>query len=161
MPDTTNKSTNAVNGWNEETFSFTSTFQLEIIAAMIQQPKVFEKIGLLVDSRYFEIKDYSLIFRAIQNFYDYYKGLPTKEALYEKVQAQGYWINNIDTNIIAQEPKLMPFIPEMKVVLAPILGLVDTDISIKAKTKEQLDAVGGKLAIEAQAVVMLERIGSN
>lgn len=81
--------------------------------------------------------------------------------VYEKVQAQGYWINNIDTNIIAQEPRLMPFIPEMKAVLAPILGLVDTDISIKAKTKEQLDAVGGKLAIEAQAVVMLERIGSN
>ena len=81
--------------------------------------------------------------------------------VYEKVQAQGYWINNIDTNVIAQEPKLMPYISEMKTVLAPLLGLVETDISIKAKTKEQLDAVGGKLAIEAQAIVMLERIDSN
>lgn len=87
MTDSENRKTNAVNGWNNETFSFTSNFQLEIIAAMVQQPKVFEKIGLLVDNRYFEIKDYSIIFRAIQNFYDYYKGLPTKESLYEKIQS--------------------------------------------------------------------------
>ena len=65
--------------------------------------------------------------------------------VYDKVQAQGYWINNIDTNIIAQAPKMMPYIPEMK--------------AVKAKTKEQLDAVGAELAIEAQAVVMLEKIG--
>ena len=81
--------------------------------------------------------------------------------VYDKVQAQGYWINNIDTNIIAQEPKMMPYIPQMKSVLAPLLGLDKMDISIKAKTKEQLDAVGGKLAIEAHAIVMLERIGVN
>lgn len=80
--------------------------------------------------------------------------------VYDKVQAQGYWISNIDTNIIAQEPKLMPYIPQMKAVLAPHLGLDQMDISIKAKTKEQLDAVGEKLAIEAQAIVMLEKIGS-
>lgn len=75
-----------------------------------------------------------------------------------KVQTEGYWINNIDTNIIAQAPKMMPYIAEMKSMLAPILGLDETDISIKAKTKEQLDAVGEGLAIEAQAVVLLERI---
>ena len=79
--------------------------------------------------------------------------------VYDKVQAQGYWINNIDTNIIAQAPKMMPYIPEMKAVIAPILGLETMDISIKAKTKEQLDAVGAEFAIEAQAVVMLEKIG--
>lgn len=80
--------------------------------------------------------------------------------VYDKVQAQGYWISNIDTNIIAQEPKLMPYIPQMKAILAPHLGLDQMDISIKAKTKENLDAVGNKLAIEAQAIVMLEKIGS-
>lgn len=52
---------------------------------------------------------------------------------------------------------MMPYIPEMKAVIAPILGLETMDISIKAKTKEQLDAVGAELAIEAQAVVMLEK----
>ncbi len=78
--------------------------------------------------------------------------------VYDIVQAEGYWINNIDANIIAQAPKMMPYIPKMKEILAPLLGLSKTDISIKAKTKEQLDAVGEKLAIEAQAIVMLERI---
>lgn len=78
--------------------------------------------------------------------------------VYEKVQFQGYWINNIDTNIIAQKPKMMPYIPKMKTLLANVLGLEDTDISIKAKTKECLDAVGEGLAIEAQAVVMMEKI---
>ena len=81
--------------------------------------------------------------------------------VYDKVQFQGYWINNIDTNIIAQAPKMMPYIPKMKTVLAQVLGLDETDISIKAKTKECLDAVGEKLAIEAQAVVMLEKISEN
>ncbi len=75
-----------------------------------------------------------------------------------KVQAEGYWINNIDANIIAEAPKMMPYIPQMKAILASELGLADTDISIKAKTKEGLDAVGKGLAIEAQAIVMLEKI---
>ena len=79
--------------------------------------------------------------------------------VYDKVQQEGYCINNIDTNIIAQEPKMMPYISKMKATLAPVLGLDSTDISIKAKTKEHLDAVGQKLAIEAHAVVLLERIG--
>ena len=78
--------------------------------------------------------------------------------VYDKVQVQGYWINNIDTNIIAQAPKMMSYIPGMKTILAKVLGLDETDISIKAKTKEGLDSVGEKLAIEAQAVVMLEKI---
>ena len=78
--------------------------------------------------------------------------------VYEMVQAQGYWISNLDTNIIAQAPKMMPYIPNMKQVLGQVLALDDSDISIKAKTKENLDAVGEKLAIESQAVVMLEKI---
>ena len=78
--------------------------------------------------------------------------------VYEKVQAEGYWISNLDTNIIAQAPKMMPYIPQMKDALSAVLGLDPTDISIKAKTKEKLDSVGEGLAIEAQAVVMLERI---
>lgn len=75
--------------------------------------------------------------------------------VYKKVKDAGYSIVNLDANIIAQAPKMMPYIPEMKKVLVPILELDTADISIKAKTKEQLDAVGEKLAIEAQAVVLL------
>jgi len=73
------------------------------------------------------------------------------------VEEEGYWISNIDSNIIAQAPKMMPHIAKMKERLSAILNLDSNDISIKAKTKEGLDSVGEKNAIEAQAVVMLER----
>lgn len=73
------------------------------------------------------------------------------------VEEEGYWISNIDSNIIAQAPKMMPHIKKMKEVLSPILNLELDDLSIKAKTKEGLDAVGEKNAIEAQAIVMLEK----
>ena len=80
--------------------------------------------------------------------------------VYDIVQEQGYWINNIDSNIIAEAPKMMEYIPLMKYTLAPVLGLNTDDISIKAKTKEGLDSVGAGNAIEAQAVVMIEKMGS-
>ena len=78
--------------------------------------------------------------------------------VYDKIQAEGYKINNIDSNIIAQNPKMMPYIPKMKEALATLMVLEPSDISIKAKTKEKLDAVGESKAIEANAVVLLERI---
>ena len=78
--------------------------------------------------------------------------------VYKKFQKEGYLIGNIDSNIIAQSPKMMPYIPKMKEALANLLGLEHTDISIKAKTKEKLDAVGESKAIEANAVVILERL---
>ena len=78
--------------------------------------------------------------------------------VYEYVQNKGYAIVNIDSNIIAQAPKMMPYIPKMKEALANLLGLDYTDISIKAKTKEKLDSVGECKAIEANAVVLLEMI---
>ena len=75
----------------------------------------------------------------------------------ELVKEKGYKINNIDSNIIAQAPKMMPHIPEMKKVLANAMNIDIESISIKAKTKEKLDSVGEKLAIETNAVVLLEK----
>jgi len=73
------------------------------------------------------------------------------------VESKGYHIVNIDSNIIAQEPKMMPYIPKMKEVLAKILNINPSDLSIKAKTKEKLDAVGQSLAIEANSAVLLQK----
>ncbi len=78
--------------------------------------------------------------------------------VFELVKQHGYKIVNIDSNIIAQAPKMMPYIPKMKEILCKILNVSADDMSIKAKTKEKLDAVGQNLAIEANAVVMLEKI---
>ncbi len=79
------------------------------------------------------------------------------EKVYRKISEKGWQIGNIDSNIIAQEPKMMPYIPKMKKVLCKILEIQPEELSIKAKTNENLDAVGEKLAIEAHAVVMLKR----
>lgn len=75
--------------------------------------------------------------------------------VYSMIKEKGYRINNLDTNIIAQAPKLMPYIPQIKQNLAKVLDIDIEDVSVKAKTKEKLDSVGEGLAIEAQSVVML------
>ncbi|MBP3821231.1 2-C-methyl-D-erythritol 2,4-cyclodiphosphate synthase [bacterium] len=77
--------------------------------------------------------------------------------VYELIKEKGYSIVNIDSNIIAQAPKIMPYIPKMKEKLVKILEISHHDLSIKAKTKEKLDSVGQNLAIESQAVVLLRR----
>ncbi len=78
--------------------------------------------------------------------------------VYELIKQHGYVINNIDCNIIAQKPKMMPYIPKMKDVLCRILETDLNNISVKAKTNEKMDAVGKELAIEAHAVVMLRKM---
>lgn len=77
--------------------------------------------------------------------------------VYVKVKNAGYGIVNIDSNIIAQEPKMMPYIPKMRETVDRILNIGQHNISIKAKTNEKMDAVGQKLAIEAHAVVLLKK----
>lgn len=77
--------------------------------------------------------------------------------VYEKIKNLGWNIENIDSNIIAQKPKMMPYIPKMKDVLCRILELEPDRLSIKAKTKENFDAVGQELAIESNAVVLLRK----
>lgn len=77
---------------------------------------------------------------------------------YKMILESGYKINNIDSNIIAQEPKMMPYIPKMKKVLTNALNIESGLISIKAKTNEKMDAVGELRAIEANAVVLLSKM---
>ncbi len=77
--------------------------------------------------------------------------------VFNLVKEKGYSVVNIDSNIIAQAPKMMPYIPKMKDILCKILEISHDDISIKAKTKEKMDAVGQNLAIEANAVVLLQK----
>lgn len=77
------------------------------------------------------------------------------EKVYALVKEQGWKIGNIDSNIIAQQPKMMPHIMQMRENLAKVLELDIEDISIKAKTNEKLDAVGEMKAIEANSVVLM------
>lgn len=66
-------------------------------------------------------------------------------------------VNNIDATIIAQVPKLAPFIPEMKTLLAADMLISDDDINIKATTTEKLGFAGREEGIAAHAVVLLKK----
>lgn len=66
-----------------------------------------------------------------------------------------YQINNIDSTIIAQEPKFAPYIEAMRINLANDLQIAKNCVSVKATTMEKLDAIGEKKGIAVHAVVLL------
>jgi len=66
-----------------------------------------------------------------------------------------YIINNIDSIVIAQRPKLAPFIPDMRKNIAQVLEIEVERVSVKAKTMENLGVVGEGKAIVAEAIVSL------
>ena len=67
----------------------------------------------------------------------------------------GFSINNIDTTIVAQAPKLAPFIPQMRENIARVLSLDISYISVKATTTEHLGFEGRKEGISAYAVATI------
>lgn len=71
------------------------------------------------------------------------------------IKDKGYNISNIDSVIIAQQPKLAPYIEAMKKNLAEDLGLELDQVSVKATTTESLGFEGRKEGISSQAVVLL------
>jgi len=75
------------------------------------------------------------------------------------IQAQGYRIGNMDSIIVAERPKLAPFIPQMRVNLARVMNLDETRVSVKATTTERLGFAGREEGIAAQAIVSLESFG--
>ncbi len=72
------------------------------------------------------------------------------------INDHGYKIGNIDSTIIAQKPKLMPYIPKMRENIAEALNVDISQISVKATTEEGLGFTGEKLGISSQAVCLLE-----
>lgn len=77
---------------------------------------------------------------------------------YKSVQAAGWRVVNVDTTIIAQQPKLAPHIPSMRANIAADLGLPEQAVNIKGKTNEKLGYLGRQEGIEAQAAVLLQAV---
>ena len=73
----------------------------------------------------------------------------------ESIKNLGYKINNIDSTIIAEAPKLSPYIDKMRENIAKALEININQINIKAKTNEEQDSVGSKNSICAHAVIIL------
>ena len=87
-----------------------------------------------------------------------YKGISSLQLLEKVMQlcdGQGFRLNNMDTTLVAQAPKIAPHIPEMKNRLANILKTEPARINIKATTSEGLGFCGKKDGMEAFAVVTL------
>lgn len=78
--------------------------------------------------------------------------------LRKKLKEKNYKIGNIDSIIIAQEPKMRPYIDQMRVNIASVLEISVDDVSVKATTTEKLGFEGRKEGISSQAVVLLEKI---
>jgi 2-C-methyl-D-erythritol 2,4-cyclodiphosphate synthase len=73
----------------------------------------------------------------------------------ELIGAQGWRVNNLDSMVIAEAPKLKPHIKAMRDRLAQAMNLPIDCVSVKATTNEGMDAIGQKEAIAVHAVVLL------
>jgi len=74
------------------------------------------------------------------------------------LKAHGYRVGNIDSTIVAQRPKLAPYIPQMRQAIADTLGIDLDRVSVKATTTEHLGFEGRQEGISSQAVALLEEI---
>ena len=89
-----------------------------------------------------------------------YKGLDSKILLkdvMDLVRKEGYELSNVDATIALQVPKVNPYVPKMKSVLAQTMGVNQGQISIKATTTEKLSFVGREEGVSAYAVALIQR----
>ena len=88
-----------------------------------------------------------------------YKGADSMKLLAhvkELIEEKGYVVENIDATIIAQKPKLRPYIEEMELNIAKVLGIEKDQINVKATTEERLGFTGREEGMAAQAVCCLQ-----
>ena len=89
-----------------------------------------------------------------------YKGIESRKLLAdvcEKLNDAGYEINNIDSTVSLEKPKISGYIPDMAALLSETTGVDKNSISIKATTTEKLGFTGREEGIAAYAVVLIHR----
>lgn len=89
-----------------------------------------------------------------------FKGIDSKILLkdtIEKVREKGFRIENIDTIICLQTPKISSYIPQMQEILSKVMNIDLEDINIKATTTEHLGFVGKKEGVAAHSVCLLSK----
>ena len=88
-----------------------------------------------------------------------YKGVDSKILLKDVMallRENGFELSNVDATIALQVPKVNPYVPNMKSVLAQIMGIKPGQISIKATTTEKLSFVGREEGVSAYAVALIQ-----
>ncbi|WCE30184.1 2-C-methyl-D-erythritol 2,4-cyclodiphosphate synthase [Vibrio sp. SCSIO 43137] len=91
---------------------------------------------------------------------DKWKGADSRELMkevYRLVQQRGYKIGNLDVTIIAQAPKMLPYIQAMREAIASDLETELENVNVKATTTEKLGFTGRKEGIACEAVVLLTK----
>jgi 2-C-methyl-D-erythritol 4-phosphate cytidylyltransferase/2-C-methyl-D-erythritol 2,4-cyclodiphosphate synthase len=73
------------------------------------------------------------------------------------IEADGLEVGNVDASLVAERPKLAPYIETMRAKIADVLGVSIDRVSIKAKTNEGVDAIGRGEAMAAHAVALLRK----
>jgi 2-C-methyl-D-erythritol 2,4-cyclodiphosphate synthase len=89
-----------------------------------------------------------------------YKGVDSKILLKEVMsilRKEGFELGNVDATIALQRPKINPYIPEMKKVLAEVMSVSSSQISLKATTTEKLSFVGREEGVSAYAVALVQK----
>lgn len=87
-----------------------------------------------------------------------FKGIDSKillERVFSMIKEKGYAVNNIDTTVVLEKPKLSSYIPEMQKVISTLLEVSEDCVSVKATTHETVDSFGEKRAIKAYACCLL------
>lgn len=79
------------------------------------------------------------------------------EKVMELIAEKGYGLVNIDCTVIAEQPKINPFVPQMQEVIAQLLRSTPDRISIKATTHETVDSFGEGRAVKAYATCLLSK----
>ena len=90
-----------------------------------------------------------------------YKGVSSMVLLKEAskiLKNAGYKIENIDSTIVAQQPKLLPYIPQMIKNMAEALEINENQINVKGKTEEKLGFTGSGDGMKAHAVCLINNI---
>ena len=89
-----------------------------------------------------------------------YKGADSLKLLScvaEKIHRAGYRVENVDVTMIAQRPKLLPYIPQMRQNIADALGVDLSQVNVKATTEEHLGFTGDGSGMSCHAVCLLEK----
>lgn len=81
------------------------------------------------------------------------------EKTYVMMKERGYTINNLDAIIIAEQPKMAPYISVMKRNISRVLHCSNKDVNIKATRGEKMGYIGRGEGIQAQSIVMLKKRG--
>lgn len=87
-----------------------------------------------------------------------YKGIDSKILLkksYGLISVEGFMINNLDSTVCLEKPKISSYIPEMRKIISSILNIWPENVSIKATTTEKMGFTGREEGIVALSVVTL------